>query len=1144
MTENYSAASVDIARNFPTIEQTGQTRRAIHLGQFRLARLQIANWGTFDGYKDIPIDERGVLFTGPSGSGKSSLMDAHSIVLLPTNDQRFNASADLTARGAKQAARSLADYVRGAWAETNDEHDQAQIRYLRAGKSTWSGVAATYTDGLGSITTAVAVKWFVGGEVDGGSLKSMYQLHPGLFDLKVMEQWASRGYDLGWYKKSYPDTHFDKPTYYTRELSKRVGLGDSKAALSLLGKAKAMKNVGDLNLFIRENMLDEPPTFAAAQKMVDAFNPLNEAFNTAKRAYDQEKVLREVPDNWKRHQEAAHLQSRAALLSGISMEHYLRGVYLRAVEEELDRIDDAIQEIDRQLGEQTTRSEAAFSDYRSIERELDQKGAGLKELESALGLQQAEAKSVQKAHGAYSDLVGRLGRPVPNCIEDFAALHNELLGIADRAQEDLDTKTPRLHSLFAAAGNAQKMLQGSCAELSALQSSRTLIPEQHRSRRESIAHGAGVPVDDLPYVAQLIDVADGEDQWRPAAEKVLRNFGLRLLVPDRHQAAVKRFIDEHDMRNLVEYHVVPNATPVQEVTDERSLAAKLTVDHSHPLSGWIVAELVKKFDHICVENVRDLDGCHRAVTINGTIKLPGSHYRKDDRASVSNPSSYILGGNVVAKRQALEEEVATLKLDATRAADEADKFNHAITSLSGIVHAARSLMAFASWSEIDYLSQDCRIAEIALQIEEFKACNTDLQKLQMKRDEAEARWKAVADICAALRVRFTDSDARQSRLIDILDQEQSKPHSVDDSEDRNYMDEILAAVEAPVTTDSMPQVRAAFRRELDHRRDNADAQRILAHSKIKAAITRFIEQWPDSAPDISGDVERGGDDFAQLHTDIVERKLPEAMGKFQRIISENMVPSISLLHGVIEKAASDIRTRIDMVNAGLKRVEFDSGTYLQIVRKANEPVEAKEFRGQVDSLLKNAAIARGDHAKLMQQVHRIRELMARFTATDIESRRWRTTVLDVRNAFTFYGREENGNGETVKAYRNTASNSGGEQEKLVAFCLAAALSYNLADPESGGRPSFAPLMLDEAFSKSDEKFAQQALAAFEEFGFQLIMAAPIRMSGIVEPFIGQAVLVDKHVSTTKAYSTAQTATFGELLARRLSEQPEVVRETA
>ena len=81
--------------------------RSVRLGQFRLSRLQVVNWGTFPGYRDLPVDERGVLFTGPSGSGKSQLLDAHSVALLPFRDQRFNASADLTARGSKQAARTI-----------------------------------------------------------------------------------------------------------------------------------------------------------------------------------------------------------------------------------------------------------------------------------------------------------------------------------------------------------------------------------------------------------------------------------------------------------------------------------------------------------------------------------------------------------------------------------------------------------------------------------------------------------------------------------------------------------------------------------------------------------------------------------------------------------------------------------------------------------------------------------------------------------------------------------------------------------------------------------------------------------------------------------------------------------------------------
>ncbi len=63
----------------------------------------------------------------------------------------------------------------------------------------------------------------------------------------------------------------------------------------------------------------------------------------------------------------------------------------------------------------------------------------------------------------------------------------------------------------------------------------------------------------------------------------------------------------------------------------------------------------------------------------------------------------------------------------------------------------------------------------------------------------------------------------------------------------------------------------------------------------------------------------------------------------------------------------------------------------------------------------------------------------------------------------------------------------------MAFCLAGALSFNLASPESADNtPVFAQLMLDEAFFKSDPQFAQQALSAFRKFGFQLAPSRPSR----------------------------------------------------
>ena len=58
-----------------------------------------------------------------------------------------------------------------------------------------------------------------------------------------------------------------------------------------------------------------------------------------------------------------------------------------------------------------------------------------------------------------------------------------------------------------------------------------MVPPARAGPAGRIAQAAGAAPGDLPYAAELVDVADGEDRWRPAAEKVLRGFGLRLLIP-------------------------------------------------------------------------------------------------------------------------------------------------------------------------------------------------------------------------------------------------------------------------------------------------------------------------------------------------------------------------------------------------------------------------------------------------------------------------------------------------------------------------------------------------------------------------------------------------------------------------------------
>ena len=76
---------------------------------FRLQRLEVYNWGTFDKRVwSLHPAGRNCLLTGDIGSGKSTIVDAITTLLVPANRIAYNKAA-----GAEFKERSLRSYVLG-----------------------------------------------------------------------------------------------------------------------------------------------------------------------------------------------------------------------------------------------------------------------------------------------------------------------------------------------------------------------------------------------------------------------------------------------------------------------------------------------------------------------------------------------------------------------------------------------------------------------------------------------------------------------------------------------------------------------------------------------------------------------------------------------------------------------------------------------------------------------------------------------------------------------------------------------------------------------------------------------------------------------------------------------------------------------
>jgi len=235
--------------------------------------------------------------------------------------------------------------------------------------------------------------------------------------------------------------------------------------------------------------------------------------------------------------------------------------------------------------------------------------------------------------------------------------------------------------------------------------------------------------------------------------------------------------------------------------------------------------------------------------------------------------------------------------------------------------------------------------------------------------------------------------------------------------------------------------------------------------------------------------------------------LPGFEERFFSLLKEQSSENLAALSRHISEARKEIRNRMELVNASLADAEFNPGTHLQIEVSERQLPDVRTFREQVRQVLEHAWTMGRDPAEAETRFATLRDLVRRLGGQESEDRRWREQVLDVRLHVEFVGRELDGEGREVEVYRSGAGKSGGQREKLATTCLAAALRYQLGGSD-GALPVYAPVVLDEAFGKADNEFTELAMRIFERFGFQMIVATPLKSVMTLEPFIGGACFVD------------------------------------
>lgn len=1111
--------------------------------QFHLSRLQVINWGVFDGYHSIGFGPGGALIAGASGSGKSSLLDAISLGFLPFNRRNFNASGDNTAAGSSAGRRTVDKYVRGAWGQRSDA-GSSQVMYLRGDGTTWSAIAVTYASNTGRTITGLVLKWLTGESRSDSS--SRYVLGDGDLDIEdVCNRWAAGRFDASVFKDTrgersdgeYGGWRFSTKveSQYLAQLYSSIGIRASDAAQQLLGKAKSLKSVGGLEQFVRDFMLDEPDSLARLPEALKQIDPLVEARELLAVAQRKRKILGDIEAIQVRYASESSDLGIIDLVDLPMVRAYTDHVRLRECPAQVAALDTTITQLDNEYADLTRQLNLAKAEGDSLNAQISGASANVGPLQAQVAAAESQAEEVSRRRAAFEELVTAQGIEIPDSADEFWNLREDLTRQATEMLGKLEWGREASTDAEYAQKSARILRDNAAKELKRVEQVGSALPEFAVTMRDHICTAIGVDPGELPYVAELFDLRPDQQRWRVAVEKVLRGVGLRLLVPDRHHAKVLRFVNETNMRGrLALHHVRTSATGTQ--PEPNTLAGKLfLVNPEHPCAAEALDVIAAAGDHICVDTPDVFARFRRAVTDAGLYKDSDRLSIKDDRRPLK-PSEFIYQGDISAKLEALHTELAEAEETFTRARKAADDIAAQRQQWRDRAGACKAIYEqFPQWSQIDIDTADGHADRLRDQYELLLADHPDIEALSARAEECWADIQALMTKRGAIQTRRDDLDGRRTRLMDLADR--LSPAAVSEPATdllRRYAAEVPVTLELLNPEPHRDALFAAIRRE----RDQLTESRRRSYEELSRIIATFDTSFPDAIPNDSDDLDERVHDYVAVCRHIDERELPDAYERMMRLITEQAPDAILTLHRVAEQETRRISEQIDRVNGGLSAVEFNRGTRLTLRATPRSLAAVSELTEIVKAISRRVTeVSMGDKKAILDQYADILRLRNRLASTAPEDRTWTRDALDVRNRFTFDCAEwDVRSDELIRTHSNAGDNSGGEQEKLMAFCLAGALSFNLANPESGDNtPVFAQLMLDEAFSKSDPQFASQALEAFRKFGFQLVIVATVQNATTIQPYIDGVVMVSKTEATgrnARPVASVATKTITDFTALR------------
>jgi uncharacterized protein YPO0396 len=1053
----------------------------------------------------MDLQGRNALLTGDIGSGKSTLVDALTTLLVPANRIAYNKAA-----GADSRERTLRSYVLGHYkSERNDVGGSARPVALRD-QNSYSVILGVFRNaGYDQTITLAQVFWIK--DMQGQPARFFVNAEAGL---SIERDFSRFGADIGALRKRLKNSGadvFDSFPEYGALLKRRFGIHNDQA-LELFHQTVSMKSVGNLTDFVRSHMLEPSASAARVDALIAHFDDLNRAHEAVLKAKRQAALLAPLVADCDRH---AALAASSEALRGCrdALRSYFAQQKRSLLDKRIGQLEADASRHDAQLARLQESRDAQRADQDALRRSIaEQGGDRIEQLGEAIRRQEAERTQRQRRAERYAELAVRMALPPAQDAAAFLDQRRQLDALAEAAKDQEAALQNAINEATVAFADGRAKHTVLRDEIASLKARRSNIPTPQIAMRDALCAQLGLDADDMPFAGELLRVREDERDWEGAAERMLRGFGLSLLVPDTHYAAVAEWVDRARLGGRLVYFRVRSGSRAGAGPElhRDALARKIEVRPDAVHADWMQRELAQRFDVACCATQEQFRRETRALTRNGQIKAPGERHEKDDRHRLDDRTHYVLGWSNMAKIAALEAEARTWE---TRLADIGQGLARMQAEQQQARERQNTLMRLGEYDdfrELDWQPLAAAIAALEDERRQLQASSDILRELTQRLNavtadviETQRLLDEETAKCARTGQKLSDAAALRADAAGVADDPANAVHAGCYAVLESMRDEALG--QHALTVESCDNRERDMRDWLQAKIDGEDRRLKDVRDRILVAMRSYCTEFPLETSDVDVAIE-AADEYRRMLAALEADDLPRFEARFKELLNENTIREVANFQSHLMQARETIRDRLDQINKSLTQIDYNPGRYIVLEARPAPDADIRDFQAELRACTDGALTGSGDAQYSEMKYLQVRRVIERFRGREGQAehdRRWTAKVTDVRNWFAFAASERwREDDKEHEHYSDSGGKSGGQKEKLAYTILAASLAYQFGLEWGAVRSrSFRFVVIDEAFGRGSDESAQYGLRLFSQLNLQLLIVTPLQKIHIIEPFV-------------------------------------------